>query len=138
MEKLKIKGVIKFVNPVENADARVRITVSLDDVEMIEKLKKEGVKVKEYTRDGVTDFQVSITLFRNTEISYKEEGKILKRTYDEYPLKWGDRVTCACKIAEYEVTYRKGKCLRLVGMVVTEFAKRGGLSDEEIRDLFNE
>lgn len=138
METLKIKGTIKFVNPVEKADDRVRITISLDDVEMIEKLKKEGVRVKEYTRDGVTDFQVSITIFRNAEISYKEAGEIRKRTYQDYPLKWGDRVTCACKIAEYEVTYRKGKCLRLVGMVVNEFAKRGGLSDEEIRDLLNE
>lgn len=138
MEMLKIKGVIKFVNPVKNAAGRVRITISLDDVEMIEKLKKEGVKVKEYTRGGVTDFQVSITLFRNKGISYKEDGEIHKRTYEEYPLKWGDRVTCACKIAEYDLMYGKGKCLRLVEMVVNEFAKRGGLSDEEIRDLFNE
>lgn len=138
MEKLKIRGVIKFVNPVEKSPDRVRITLSLDDVDMIETLKKEGVKVKEYTRDGVTDFQVSVSLFRDSDVSYQEEGQTLKRTYNEFPLKWGDRVTCVCKIVSYEVSYRKGKCLRLIGIGVNEFAKRGGLTDEEILDLFNE
>lgn len=126
------KGKVIFVNDDDKKQDMHKLSIQIDVLKKQE-LQTMGVSTKEYVdkeHDHTYDL-AKVNVFDSTLIYDKDSEFHFK----DKPLKYGDEVTVKAKVTEYEFRGNRGYTLRLLGLFVNSYARRGGFTDEELAQL---
>lgn len=125
-----IKGTVRFINEDDRKQNKYTVTIAVDDKSK-QRVESLGIPVKRNVTDDNTFDLVHFPVYSTTEISdYDGEHK-----WEDMPLKYGDVVIAKVAPRKYEYMGKKGTSCRLLALYVKTYARRGGFSEDELKQL---
>lgn len=125
-----IKGTVRFINEDDRKKNKYTITIAVDEKSK-QRAESLGIPVKRNAHDGKMYDLVHFPAYNTTNISdYDGEHK-----WEDKPLKYGDVVIVKIAPRKYEYMGKKGTSCRLLGLYVQNYARRGGFTEDELKQL---
>ena len=125
-----IKGTVRFVNEDDRKRNKYTVTIAVDEKSK-HRAETIGIPVKRNVHDGKTYDLVHFPVYSTTNISdYEGDHK-----WEDMPLKYGDVVIAKVAPRKYEYMGKKGTSCRLLALYVQTYARRGGFTEDELRQL---
>nr|DAR73191.1 MAG TPA: hypothetical protein [Caudoviricetes sp.] len=125
-----IKGTVRFVNEDDRKQNKYTVTIAVEEKSK-QRLESLEIPVKRNVHDGKTYDLVHFPVYSTTEISdFDGEHK-----WEEMPLKYGDVVIAKVASRKYEYMGKKGISCRLLALYVQTYARRGGFTEDELKQL---
>lgn len=125
-----IKGTVRFVNEDDRKQNKYTVTIAVEEKSK-QRLESLDIPVKRNVHDGKTYDLVHFPVYSTTEISdFDSEHK-----WEDMPLKYGDVVIAKVAPRKYEYMGKKGTSCRLLALYVQTYARRGGFSEDELKQL---
>ena len=125
-----IKGTVRFINEDDRKQNKYTVTIAVDERSK-QRLESLDIPVKRNVHDGKIYDLVHFPVYSTTEISdFDGEHK-----WEEMPLKYGDVVIAKVASRKYEYMGKKGTSCRLLALYVQTYARRGGFTEDELKQL---
>ena len=132
-DSIKVFGEVRFINEDDRKRDKFTVTIAVtpDSKQAAESV---GIQVKHNEHDGKQYELIHFNMYANSRIADMED----EHTWNDKPLKFGDKIVAKIAPRSYDYMGRKGTACRLLAVFVQEYARRGGFTPEELQQLRND
>lgn len=132
-DSINVIGEVRFINEDDRKRDKFTVTIAVTP-DSKQEAESVGIQVKHNEHNGKQYELIHFNMYANSRIYDMED----EHTWNDKPLKFGDKIVAKIAPRNYEYMGRKGTACRLLAIFVHEYARRGGFTPEELQQLRND